>query len=219
MAMLPAAILWVFITYRSKIESKFVKALVTPILLVSIVISGYFVLNALGNTFQKFSLDNIETKAKGMQAWHTYVVEVLNDGQGSSYTLGDVDYSVTGIIKKIPAAINVALFRPYFWEVKTSLMILSAVESSFIMFFTITAVWYFVKHFQFGVLFISKNPALIFMLIFSIVFAFSVGFSSYNFGALSRYRIPLLPFFLGAIFIIRGELLEYDAYIKIRKSL
>jgi hypothetical protein len=172
------------------------------------------VLNTLGNTFQKFNLENLEAKAKGMQQWHTYVVEVLNDGQGSSYSLGDLDYSITGILKKIPASINVALFRPYFWEVRTSLMVLSAVESSIILFFTLTALWYFFKHFYFSLNYISKNPTIIFMLVFSLVFAFSVGFSSYNFGALSRYRIPLLPFFTGAIFIIRGELLAYDAYKK-----
>jgi len=32
-------------------------------------------------------------------------------------------------------------------------------------------------------------------LIFSIVFGFAVGFTSYNFGALARYKIPVMPFF------------------------
>ena len=42
---------------------------------------------------------------------------------------------------------------------------------------------------------ISKDPNLVFCLVFSIIFAFAVGISSYNFGALSRYKIPCLPFY------------------------
>lgn len=217
MAMIPAIILWIFITYRSKIKSKITKTLITPVLIMVIAVLGYLILNALGNTFQKFSLDNLEMKAKGMQTWHTYVVDVLNDGQGSSYSLGEVDYSVTGIIKKIPVAINVALFRPYIWEIRSSIMLLSAGESLVILFFTLSAIWYFFKHFYFALKFIGENPTIIFMLVFSLVFAFSVGFSSYNFGALSRYRIPLLPFYMAAIFIVRGELKQYDTYLEKKK--
>jgi hypothetical protein len=44
------------------------------------------------------------------------------------------------------------------------------------------------------------------MIVFAIIFAFSVGFTSYNFGSLSRYRIPLLPFYVGAILILRAEI-------------
>jgi hypothetical protein len=35
-----------------------------------------------------------------------------------------------------------------------------------------------------------------------LIFAFAVGISSYNFGALSRYKIPCLPFYaLGLVLV------------------
>jgi len=36
---------------------------------------------------------------------------------------------------------------------------------------------------------------LIFCFSFSLLFAFALGFSTSNFGALVRFRIPFLPFF------------------------
>jgi hypothetical protein len=49
---------------------------------------------------------------------------------------------------------------------------------------------------------IVKDPNLTFCLVFSIIFAFAVGISSYNFGALSRYKIPCLPFYAAALVIL-----------------
>ena len=40
-------------------------------------------------------------------------------------------------------------------------------------------------------------------IIFSLFFAFAVGISTSNFGSLVRYRIPLLPFYVSSLVIIR----------------
>lgn len=217
MALIPAIIFWMFMIFRSKIKSRVTKFLITPFLFATIGAVGFFTVTLLGDTFQKFNLDNLESKAKGMQTWHTYVVEVINSGEGSSYSLGEVEFTPIGMIKKIPAAVNVALFRPYLWEIKNALMLLSAAESFVLLIFTISTLYYFVQYYYFGVRILTENPTLIFMLIFSLIFAFSVGFTSYNFGALSRYRIPLLPFYSGAIFIIRNELLHYHKLLRSKK--
>jgi hypothetical protein len=37
------------------------------------------------------------------------------------------------------------------------------------------------------------------------IFAFSVGFTSYNFGSLVRYKIPLMPFYYIALFILADK--------------
>jgi len=47
-----------------------------------------------------------------------------------------------------------------------------------------------------------NDPTIQFCLIFSVIFAFAVGISSYNFGALSRYKIPCLPFYAVALVLI-----------------
>jgi hypothetical protein len=49
---------------------------------------------------------------------------------------------------------------------------------------------------------IQNQPLLVFSLVFSIFFAFAVGLSTSNFGALVRYKIPAMPFYASAILIL-----------------
>jgi hypothetical protein len=49
---------------------------------------------------------------------------------------------------------------------------------------------------------IAENPEVQFCLVFSVIFAFAVGFTSFNFGALARYKIPFMPFYYIALFIL-----------------
>jgi len=41
---------------------------------------------------------------------------------------------------------------------------------------------------------ISSDPALLFCVSFIFVLGISIGLTSFNYGALVRFRIPLLPF-------------------------
>ena len=139
-----------------------------------------------------------------MQRWHTKRVE--QKGEGSSYSLGTIDFSAAGMIKTAPQAIFVSIFRPFLWEARNPVMLLSALESLFFLVYTIRLFPYFFSKptRAFGVL--IDNPPLVFCIIFSLIFAFSVGFTSYNFGALSRYRIPLLPFYMMFVSILIEKL-------------
>jgi hypothetical protein len=212
MALLPAIAAWVFLVYRNKIKSTLIRYLVTPFVLIISSIAGVFILQSLASTFQKFSIDNFQEKAEDMQRWHTYRVEVLKSGEGSHYSLGKTEFTPIGVAKKIPAAINVALFRPYIWESKNPLVLLSALESLVLLYLSILAMWSLLTNFKAVSSFIAENPTILFMIIFSLIFAFSVGFTSFNFGALSRYRIPFLPLYLSAVLILR------DYSIKLKKS-
>ena len=51
--------------------------------------------------------------------------------------------------------------------------------------------------------YINKNSLLLFSVLFSVFFAFSVGLTVANFGSLVRLRIPELPFFVASLFIIQ----------------
>ena len=42
-------------------------------------------------------------------------------------------------------------------------------------------------------------PNIIFCLVFSVTFAFAIGVSTFNFGTLTQYKIPLLPFYFVAL--------------------
>ena len=112
----------------------------------------------------------------------------------SSYDLGEIDYSLQGVLKKAPEAISVTLIRPFPNEIKNAMMVLGAVESLIFVFLILYFV--FIKMRFFGwtkVLF--KDPFLISSFVFVLIFAFVVGFTSYNYGALFRYKIPCMCFY------------------------
>jgi hypothetical protein len=46
------------------------------------------------------------------------------------------------------------------------------------------------------------NPDVMFCLVFAISFAFAVGVSTFNFGTLVRYKIPLMPFYGMALLVL-----------------
>ena len=76
-------------------------------------------------------------------------------------------------------------------------MLLSAFESLAFLFLTIRLL---IKVGPFRLyLLATSNPVITFALVFSLIFAFGVGFTSYNFGALVRYKIPCMPFYLIAL--------------------
>jgi hypothetical protein len=102
------------------------------------------------------------------------------------------------MLSKFPAAVVVSLFRPFVWEAKNVMALLSALEALVFLFFTVMVI---IRHKAKLVSIVSKDPTLTFCLVFSVIFAFAVGISSYNFGALSRYKIPCLPFYAAFLII------------------
>ena len=53
---------------------------------------------------------------------------------------------------------------------------------------------------------IAADPFLVFCLVFVIAFGIAVGLASTNLGTLSRYRSPILPFFVVALIVLRKPL-------------
>jgi ABC-type sulfate transport system permease component len=104
------------------------------------------------------------------------------------------------MVRKFPSAVTVTLYRPFLWEVKNPLMLLSALESLIFLIFTI------VVFFKVGIVKtfskIFTQPTLLFSFLFSIIFAFAVGLSTGNFGTLSRYKIPCMPFFAALLLLL-----------------
>ena len=173
--------------------------MIGPVVIAASLGLGSLTLQVLANQFQKFSIENIETKAEGMQRWHTQVEEKIEEG--SHYSLGDVSFTPVGLISKFPQAVNVTLFRPYIWEAGNPVMFLAFLEASAFLYFSIILIfirpiWAYRK--------ITANPYITFALVFSLIFAFGVGFTSYNFGALVRYKIPCLSFYAMVLAYLYG---------------
>ena len=193
----PALFIWVQGNLKMLISNDLLRRLFAPFVACIFVVSAFFLSQELSKNAGKFNIDNLENTLEGFQTWHTTVSETKKQ---SGYTLGDDgDFSTTGILKKIPAAIGVTFFRPYLWEVTNSSTLLGAIEAIILSFFSL---WLILKY-RFKLFrLIFKNKDILFLLLFSFLFGISVGISSYNFGALSRYKIPAQMFFVIALILI-----------------
>lgn len=196
---MPAAILWVYANRLARIRSKVLKVLITPFAALLLIASGYYSIILIGEDDSRYSLNRLALTAR-ITAYDIGFYSGRDAGSG--YSLGELDGTFKGMMSKAPEAINVSLFRPYIWEVRNPLMFLSAFESLVLIVLTVYAI-------------VSKrllffralgDPTVIFCLAFSLTFAFAVGVSTFNFGTLARYKIPLLPFYVLAI----GNILLYS---------
>lgn len=197
LAFLPALAVWVFSRYRYSIKSPFLKTIATPIFIIFGAGAGVLVLQTMATYAERYALEEIMRTAKDTQNWLAYSSEKQN---GSFYTLGDIEYTTMGLVKVFPKAINVALFRPYIWEIRKPILLAAAAEGMATFILTITLLFRagFIRFLKL----IAENPEVQFCLVFSVIFAFAVGFTSFNFGALARYKIPFMPFYYIALFIL-----------------
>jgi len=129
--------------------------------------------------------------------------EYLSEGVsevGSAYDIGEFTPTIGGFLEKIPVAISFTLYRPFIWESSNVVMLLAALESSVILGLTIYALLRTRIIGFFAI--IMKDRLIFFCILFTILFAIPIGIASGNYGTLVRYKIPCLPFYLAAIFMI-----------------
>jgi len=206
---LPAAILWISYLRLGKVRNIVLKIFIAPFVFVFAGVVGYYSIIKIGEDNPRYNIEEITETARVTAEWIHYVSE--REG-GSAYSLGDFDYSPVGMARKFIPAIWVTFYRPHLWEVNNIVMLLSAFEAFVLLLFTIYVFYRvgFINSFQK----ITANPFLIFCFLFAIVFAFAVGLTTYNFGSLVRYKIPMYPYFVSALFI----LLSYAKKEKKRSS-
>lgn len=193
---LPMIAVWLFLRNLGKVKSVVLKILIAPALVTIFFLVGYFSINQILGENEKYSLDNIAERAR-ITAYDIRYGWGARLGGDGGYDLGELDGTWQSMIALIPSAINVSLFRPYLWEVKNPLMLLSALEAALILFYFLrllsTSGW----RDKFA------DPFMVFCLLFALTFSFAVGVSTYNFGTLMRYKIPMLPFLM--IFVLRSD--------------
>jgi hypothetical protein len=182
----------IFLKLINKTQNPVAKFLFFPYILIFVVISGTSILNFILESSNKYNKDIIINKVQGFHTWHKAL-------GGSVYDLGQIDYTQIGLISKFPAAVNVTLFRPYPWEIKSFMTFFISVESFFLMIMSI----YLILLLRLNIFrYLLTNSYLFGALIFIVIFAFFIGLTSYNFGALTRFKLPLMPFFVFIIFYL-----------------
>ena len=191
----PGGMLWIFFDYIKKLKNRFLSFILFPFILLVVIVFSYLTLTQLGDSLSKFSLENaLETAAVT-----NYDLKQDYYG-GSSFDIGTFDGSVNRMLQLFFPAMNAGLFRPYLWESRSLVLFIAGFENLFLMIFTIYVLYKTKVIGSFKI--ISKSPLLLFCILFSILFAFMIGLTTSNFGALVRFKIPILPFFVSALFMI-----------------
>jgi hypothetical protein len=175
-----------------------IRVMIAPAIMVVGGMLSFFLLNSLSSSLGDYgSVDKALNKAVVTKN------DLTRDAYGqNSFDIGEIDGSVTGLIGKFPVAVVAGLFRPFLWEVNNPVMLMSALENAFLLFmfvriFLKTGPGFFTR--------VMSHPVLMFCLIFSVLFSFALGLTTANFGALVRYKIPAIPFFMMMIYILEEE--------------
>jgi hypothetical protein len=210
LSFMPPALLWVFNENNQRIKSATLRTILKPLFITMGVAAGYLGATGLTAGDQKYDVEKIGERTKVNQSYLTTGVE-----NGSTYDIGVIDGSFGSIIKVAPQALVVSLFRPFPWEARNPVMALSALEALLLIYLTV-ALFYKTGIFKTFRL-IAARPVLTFCFLFVIVFAIGVGTNSGNFGTLVRYKIPLMPFYLSALYIMQQQTIKAKARPVVRR--
>lgn len=178
---------WVWIASSERRKSALV-----PNVLVLVFVGGAVALGlaALGGMFEKFAIDQVLDAAVEQQGASARV-----EG-GSNYAVAqNVGSGFVERLLLIPFALATALFRPFFFEPRNVLMAVNSVETTYVLWLALSAAWYGGRE-RGRIRAVLAIPAVGFALAFSLVLGIGVGLSTANMGTLSRYRMPLMPFWL-----------------------
>jgi hypothetical protein len=188
MAAIPGLIVWVFHARVLKIQSRFFRAASIPLIFLLSFAFGAGIMSLLGDKLDKFSLNKVlETATVTQQDMKR--TEYL----GHSFDIGKFDASIGGVLSKFPQATLAGLYRPFIWESQNVVMLLSGLENLMLLLLTVYPIYKLGLRKIFSILF--REPMLLFLFSYSIFFAFSIGISTSNFGALIRFKIAFAPFF------------------------
>lgn len=210
-AILGGIMIWMGFHYINKLRSPFFRLLILPIVGLMLFGLGQYIIFNIGEFVGSYytSMDALLEKAIITQDDLTRAYY-----GGNSFDIGELTPDLASVASKFPSATIAGLYRPFLFEVRNPVMFLSAMENTFLLLLLIWVI------FKVGIRrFVSimfEKPVLLFSMGFTILFAFSVGLTTANFGALVRYKIPLIPFYVAALFIIyfidkRIKLLTKDA--------
>lgn len=207
----PGTLVWFFYKRIQNIKNTYFRYVIVPIMYAVITFGSYFLLTGLGDSLGRFSPD---------RALQTAVV-IQNDLKqeyydGASFDIGQMDATPLSVVKKFPIAIIAGLYRPFIWESRNVVMLLSGFENLFILLLSL----YIVVTFKPKVLWrlVTDYPLILYSFVFSVLFAFMIGVTTSNFGALVRFKIPLIPLYMGAIMVIFSHLRDENQRIKKRPT-
>lgn len=203
-ALFPGTIIWLSFSRIKNIKNKVVAALLLPFL---ILVSFGIIL--IGASLLKGQLGDYSDLNKSLKKAQITQEDLLRSEQygSNSYNIGKIDGTVKGMFRVAPMAILAGMYRPFLWEARNPVMLISGLENFILLMLTLYLLirLKFVRFFQF----VFSDPILIFSVLYTVLFMLAVGMASANFGALVRYKIPAMPFFVAILFIMLDKYKMY----------
>ena len=191
-----AVVIWLFAETNKLIKEKTLRRIFAFLTFVIGFVIGFFLLQYFTSqeSLRQYQIDSFITQAEYQRSNYEMVDRMFD--QNTSYYSINTSNPFLLVINSIGAV----FFRPFLWEVNSAAAILSAVEAFAFMLLTLH-VFYKTGFFApFRIIF--SDPRIMMSFIFALIFAVGVGASTANFGALSRYKIPCIPFYLIILFLI-----------------
>ena len=191
-------IVWLGFTWVRTIKSSFVKLVAFPVIVIGLTAGGYALLSRVASSVGGAygSVESMITKAQVSQ--DDLKQEYYH---GTSFDIGDYEASMAGAASVAPQAIIAGLYRPFVFEAGSVAVFFSGAENLFFLLASLYVL--FIVGLRKAFVVVKNNPFIVFCLFVAIVFSLGLGLSTSNFGALVRFKIPMLPFwFLGLMLTI-----------------
>jgi hypothetical protein len=200
----PGTLVWYFYKRIQRIKNAYFRYIIVPGIYAFIVFGSYFALTAFGDRLGRFSPDQALQTAAIIQ------YDLKQDYyEGSSFDIGTIEPTFASVAGKLPAAVTAGLFRPFIWESRNVVMIFAGLENMFILLATLYVILAVRPSVTLGL--IKRNPMLLYCFVFAVLFAFMIGVTTSNFGALARFKIPLIPLYMGALAVVFSHVREHIA--------
>lgn len=201
-----AIIIWQFAEFNKLIKGKTMRQVFAGVTFTLGALIAFLLIRYL--TSQEaavgYQLDKLLEQSANQRQQYGIIAE---DTQGSYFEIGSSN-PITLMLNGIIAT----FFRPFPWEIASPIMLFSAVEA--ILFLSLTLGFIFRKGAGKFLRTSFSHPLILMCFIFSFAFAMAVGSTTSNFGALSRYKIPCMPFyFLMVLLLYRREELPYPKWL------
>lgn len=128
----------------------------------------------------------------------------------SNFSLGaQFDGTLPGLIKIAPYAVIATFFRPFIWEAHKLSQLMAAIESLVLIFFSLYVLYK--TRIAGTIKWLLADPLIMYCFFYALVFGLFIGASTPNFGTLVRYKIPCLPFYAIALFLVLDKVKENRA--------
>ena len=156
-----------------------------------VLVSSVIITLSLSSTLNSI----IEDSKKEITTFKTVYANSDQEDERSmaGFSASDIEINLPNIILRSPLSLSTTLFRPFLWESRKPIIFFSALESLLMLLATLYVLLKcrVLKFFYY----IFTDPYLLFCFTMTLLLGVIIGFSTFNFGSLVRYRLPILPFY------------------------